>query len=115
MTRANSSRPRLSAIRIVAEFALLVDCSSLVRHERGTSSMERYITSVPWAEISTADVWNTPDSLSGRALPQCGHFVGIPSVANRLPQLLQVIRPPPLGVLVSLLTPLESDFPGPPE
>jgi hypothetical protein len=97
MTRANSSRPRLSAIRIVAEFALLVDCSSFVRHGLGTSSMERYIISVPCAEISTADVWNTPDSPSGRILPQWGHFVGTPTAANRLPHPLHVIRPPPLA------------------
>ena len=46
---AISLRPRRSAIRMVAEFAPLVDFKSRVRNPAGTSSTERYTWSAPRA------------------------------------------------------------------
>lgn len=56
IAREISFRPRRSAIRIVAEFAPLVDLRSRVRSRLGTSSTERYTRSEPRAEMSTVDV-----------------------------------------------------------
>ena len=56
MAFAISWRPRRSAIRIVAEFAPLVDFNRRVRNPAGTSSTERYTWSVPLADISTVEV-----------------------------------------------------------
>src|SRR5450759_279893 len=43
MARTISSRPRRSAIRIVAELMPLVDCSSFFRKRGGTSATDRKI------------------------------------------------------------------------
>src|SRR5262249_33979580 len=68
MARAISRRPRRSAIRIVAELLPLVDFISRDRKPAGTSSTERYTKSAPPVEISTVDVWNTPE-FAGFAWP----------------------------------------------
>jgi hypothetical protein len=56
MTRAISRRPRRSAIRIVAELALVVYFTSFARSPPGTSSTDRYTRQSDDVEIRTVDV-----------------------------------------------------------
>src|SRR5271170_2848309 len=58
MARTISSLPLRSAIRMVAELMLLVDCSSFLRRGGGTSATDRYTSVLSPTEIKIVELFS---------------------------------------------------------